>query len=106
MIGTGVNGAGKTALLRVISGIWPAANGRISLPAMPSTVFVVPQKPYMVSGSLREQITYPLTLSQVILEGYFLFRIREAMCVSYVTHVYLSPPPSRAGPGAPVTRRS
>lgn len=53
---TGVNGSGKTAFFRVISGLWPAAKGTVTRPA---NLLLVPQKPYSYSGTLGQQISYP-----------------------------------------------
>ncbi len=55
----GPSGCGKTSLLRVISGLWAAKDGKIETPASGDLLFI-PQKPYMTLGSLREQLCYPL----------------------------------------------
>lgn len=53
---TGTNGVGKTAVARVIAGLWAAAGGDVARPARgPGGVFVVPQRSYMVVGSLLDQ---------------------------------------------------
>lgn len=54
----GMTGVGKSSLLRGMAGLWTRGEGRIVLPS-PDEVFFLPQKPYMVLGSLRDQLTYP-----------------------------------------------
>jgi len=55
----GPSGCGKTSFLRLVSGLWPPAAGRIRRPPLSELLFI-PQKPYMILGSLREQLCYPL----------------------------------------------
>ncbi len=54
----GPSGCGKTSLLRMISGLWKPLNGKIEAPSKGDLLFI-PQKPYMLLGSLREQLCYP-----------------------------------------------
>lgn len=54
----GPSGCGKTSLLRMISGLWNPLNGDVQRPATGELLFI-PQKPYMLLGSLREQLCYP-----------------------------------------------
>ena len=54
----GPSGCGKTSFLRTVSGLWPPAAGRVERPAQGDLLFI-PQKPYMLLGSLREQLCYP-----------------------------------------------
>ena len=54
----GPSGCGKTSLLRMISGLWEPENGLIKKPKTGDLLFI-PQKPYMILGSLREQLCYP-----------------------------------------------
>ncbi len=54
----GPSGCGKTSLLRMISGLWQPREGFIESPQLGELLFI-PQKPYMLLGSLREQLCYP-----------------------------------------------
>jgi len=55
---SGESGAGKTSMLRAIAGLWRSGSGRIVRPPL-SEVMFLPQRPYMILGSLREQLCYP-----------------------------------------------
>ena len=65
---TGANGAGKTSIFRVLAGLWRATSGTVVRPAEglettadgEAAIFYVPQRPYLVSGTLRDQVMYPL----------------------------------------------
>jgi len=58
---SGRNGSGKSSLFRVLGGLWPLCSGSLTRPSH-NKLFYVPQKPYMASGTLRDQLTYPLSL--------------------------------------------
>lgn len=54
----GPSGCGKTSLLRMVSGLWSPEQGSVERPPTGDLLFI-PQKPYMLLGSLREQLCYP-----------------------------------------------
>ncbi|KAK4491872.1 hypothetical protein RD792_002652 [Penstemon davidsonii] len=66
---TGPSGSGKTSLLRAIAGLWNFGSGTITfydgnakgpyLKGNSRGVLFLPQKPYMVLGTLRQQLLYP-----------------------------------------------
>jgi ATP-binding cassette subfamily D (ALD) protein 3 len=65
---TGPNGSGKSSLFRVIGQLWPLQNGTLIKPRNEDVLFV-PQKPYQVLGTLRDQIIYPHSVEQMIQKG-------------------------------------
>ncbi len=54
----GASGGGKSSLLRAFAGLWTSGSGDIARPALDEILFL-PQRPYMIVGSLREQLLYP-----------------------------------------------
>lgn len=54
----GVSGCGKSSLLRSIAGLWKSGSGAIYRPQLREILFL-PQRPYMILGTLREQLLYP-----------------------------------------------
>jgi putative ATP-binding cassette transporter len=60
----GKSGAGKSSLLRTLSGAWPFGEGEIFIPAS-ARVLVLPAQPYFPLGSLRQALAYPMKAEDV-----------------------------------------
>ncbi|MCZ3379114.1 MULTISPECIES: ABC transporter ATP-binding protein/permease [Rhizobium] len=54
----GESGTGKSTLVRAISGLWPWGHGSVNFHPG-SRLFMLPQRPYIPSGTLRRSVAYP-----------------------------------------------
>jgi putative ATP-binding cassette transporter len=54
----GESGSGKSTLVRALAGLWPWGGGSVNFHP-DRRLFMLPQKPYVPSGTLRRAVAYP-----------------------------------------------
>ena len=60
----GPSGCGKSSLLRAIASLWNSGSGTILRPQLENMLFL-PQRPYMILGTLRDQMLYPHVQTEI-----------------------------------------
>ncbi|MER9180524.1 ABC transporter ATP-binding protein/permease [Mesorhizobium sp. M0184] len=54
----GESGSGKSTLVRAVAGLWPWGSGSVNIRA-DRRLFMLPQRPYIPTGTLRRAVAYP-----------------------------------------------
>lgn len=54
----GESGSGKSTLVRAVAGLWPWGGGSVNFHSK-RRLFMLPQRPYIPSGTLRRAVAYP-----------------------------------------------
>ena len=79
-------GCGKSSFFRILGGLWPVYGGIVRKP--PASEFIlIPQRPYLCLGTLRDQVIYPHNRQQMMAKGVTDQQLLEILGQAQMGHI-------------------